>query len=220
MNDRGLPVACEVDIGNAISMYALRYATGEQTACLDWNDNYGCDPNRCILFHCGSTAQLLMKAKGEVIDHSMLHHDPHVGPNCSFGCNVGRIRAFQFGFARMATRDVELEFYLGEMEFTGDPIPEEFFECASVARIQNLQQFYLGATANYHGRQQLKNYTSLDDTEEGFLAFHNDLERLARKVGPFSNALATRQYPATVCPLLFHLFTCLRQKSSRVPFSV
>ncbi|MEN6384380.1 MAG: class II fructose-bisphosphate aldolase [Phycisphaerales bacterium] len=46
---------------------------------------------------------------------------------------------------------------------------------------------YIAATGNYHGRQQLKNYTSLDRTEEGFMAFRNDLERLARVNGPFNN---------------------------------
>ena len=62
-------------------------------------DKYGDDPEKCILFHCGSTAQSLMTAKGRVVDHSMLQHDPQVGPNNSFGCNEGRIKAFPFGFA-------------------------------------------------------------------------------------------------------------------------
>ncbi|OHB60217.1 MAG: hypothetical protein A2Y12_10350 [Planctomycetes bacterium GWF2_42_9] len=45
---------------------------------------------------------------------------------------------------------------------------------------------YIAATGNYHGRQQLKNYTSLDSTEEGFYAFRSDLERLARSDGAFA----------------------------------
>ncbi len=46
---------------------------------------------------------------------------------------------------------------------------------------------YIAVTANYHGRQQLRNYTSQDSTEEGYLAFRNDLERLCRHDGPFAN---------------------------------
>jgi fructose/tagatose bisphosphate aldolase len=46
---------------------------------------------------------------------------------------------------------------------------------------------YIAVTANYHGRQQLKNYTSLNDTWEGYLAFKSDLSRLCRKGGPFSS---------------------------------
>lgn len=44
---------------------------------------------------------------------------------------------------------------------------------------------FLAVTGNYHGRQQLKNYTSLKDTWEGYLAFRSDLERLCRTGGPF-----------------------------------
>ena len=150
MNDRLLPVACEVDMGNAVMQYALYRASGKPTACLDWNNNYGDDPNKCILFHCGSTAQSLMKGRGRVVDHSMLQHDPQVGPNCSFGCNEGRIDAFPFGFGSMTTRNGKLEFYLGEGEFTQDPIPEDFFGCGGVAKIENLQQILLYVGKNGH----------------------------------------------------------------------
>ena len=48
---------------------------------------------------------------------------------------------------------------------------------------------FIAVTANYRGRQQLKNYTSLGSIEEGFIAFRSDLERLARADGPFANVL-------------------------------
>lgn len=46
---------------------------------------------------------------------------------------------------------------------------------------------YVAATGNYHGRQQLKNYTSLDDIEQGFLAFHDDLSRMTENCKAFEN---------------------------------
>ncbi len=152
MNDRLLPVACEVDVANAVAQYALYRASGKPTACLDWNNNYGDDPDKCILFHCGSTAQSLMKGKGKVVDHSMLQHDPQVGPNCSFGCNEGRIAAFPFGFASMTTRNGKLEFYLGEGEFSNDPIPDEFFGCGGVAKIDRLEDVlqFVGRNGHRH----------------------------------------------------------------------
>ncbi|MEN6384379.1 MAG: hypothetical protein ABFD79_04200 [Phycisphaerales bacterium] len=152
MNDRLLPVACEVDIGNAVAQYALYRASGKPTACLDWNNNYGNDTDKCILFHCGSTAQSLMKGKGKVVDHSMLQHDPQVGPNHSFGCNEGRIAAFPFAFSSMTTRNGALEFYLGEGNFTDDPIPDDFFGCGGVAQIKNLQDvlLYIGKNGHRH----------------------------------------------------------------------
>lgn len=138
LNDRGFPAACELDICNAISMYALHLATGMPTTCLDWNNNYGDDPDRCILFHCGPVPQTLMEEKGEVIDHPMFAKS--LGAGCGFGCNVGRIAANQMTFASAKTQDGKLFFYLGEGEFTGEPIQEGFFGCGGVARIDNLQE--------------------------------------------------------------------------------
>ncbi len=150
MNDRKLTVACEVDVANAIAMHALYMATGESTACLDWNNNYRDDEDKCILFHCGSTAQNLMCERGRVVDHSMLQFDPQVGPNHSFGCNEGRIRPFPFAFSSMTTRNGELDFYVGSGEFTTDPIPDDFFGCGGVAKIDKLQDVLLYVGKNGH----------------------------------------------------------------------
>jgi fructose/tagatose bisphosphate aldolase len=40
-------------------------------------------------------------------------------------------------------------------------------------------------TASYEDRQQLKNYTGLKDFREGLIAVRSDIERLARKDGPY-----------------------------------
>ena len=71
LNDRGIVASCEIDLCSAINMYSMQLATGKPTACLDWNNNYGDDENKVILFHCGSTAQKLMRSKGLVTDHKM-----------------------------------------------------------------------------------------------------------------------------------------------------
>jgi L-fucose isomerase-like protein len=138
LNDRGFPAACELDLGNAVAMHALHLATGQPAACLDWNNNYGSDPDKCILFHCGPVAQSLMTAKGTVIDHPMFAKA--LGAGCGYGCNVGRIAPTPLSFASATTQDGTLRFYLGEGEFTADVIPAEFFGCAGVVRIDNLQQ--------------------------------------------------------------------------------
>lgn len=138
LNDRGFPAACELDVGNAVAMHALHLATGNSPACLDWNNNYDDDQDKCILFHCGPVAQSLMTAKGQVIDHPMFAKA--LGAGCGYGCNIGRIAPMQFSFASSTTQDGKLTFYLGEGEFTTDPIPQEFFGCAGVAHIEQLQQ--------------------------------------------------------------------------------
>ncbi|NLF09840.1 MAG: hypothetical protein GX594_17950, partial [Pirellulaceae bacterium] len=58
---------------------------------------------------------------------------------CSFGCNSGRIKPMEMTFGSMLTRDGRLEFYLGEGRMTDDPIPDDFFGCAGVAEIPDLQ---------------------------------------------------------------------------------
>lgn len=137
INDRGFPAACELDICNAITMYALHLASGKPATCLDWNNNYGEDPEKCILFHCGPVPQSMMTAKGEVIDHPMFAK--LLGAGCGIGCNVGRIAPDKFTFASSKTEDGKLHIYMGEGEFTNDPIHEGFFGCGGVAKIDSLQ---------------------------------------------------------------------------------
>lgn len=148
LNDRGIAAACEVDVGNAIAMHALSCASGNVAACLDWNNNYGDAEDKCILFHCGPVPQSMMTAKGTVTDHAILNNAP--GIKSSYGCNVGRIKPTPFTFSSMLTRDGDLHFYVGEGEFTDDPIPEEFFGCAGVAQIDDLQDVLLSIGMDGH----------------------------------------------------------------------
>lgn len=138
LNDRLIPAACELDVGNAVSMLALHAASDEATACLDWNNNYPGDPDGCILFHCGSIPQSLMCRKGQVTDHAMFAKA--LGGGCGYGCNVGQIRPMDFTFASTATRNGELMFYSGEGEFTDKPLGKGFFGCGAAAHIPGLQQ--------------------------------------------------------------------------------
>ncbi len=138
LNDRGIVAACELDICNAIPMFALQLASGKPAMCLDWNNNYGEDPDQCILFHCGPVAQSLMTAKGEVIDHKMFAKAG--GAGCGWGCNVGRIADFPMTFVSTKTENGKLVAYTGEGEFTKDPIEKDFFGCGGVARIPDLQK--------------------------------------------------------------------------------
>jgi L-fucose isomerase-like protein len=137
MNDRNLPSACEVDVGNAVAMRALALASGEAVACLDWNNNYGEDEGKCILFHCGPVPQSMMIGPGLIADHAILANA--VGKNRSWGCNTGRIAPTDFTFGSLLTEAGRLRFFLGEGRFTRDPIPKEYFGCAGVAEVPDLQ---------------------------------------------------------------------------------
>ena len=154
LNNRGIPAACEVDTCNAITMYALRLASEMPATCLDWNNNYGDDPDKCILFHCGPVPQDLMTAKGEVIDHPMFAKA--LGAGCGWGPNVGRIAASPMTYASSKTENGKFHYYLGEGAMTSDPIAAGFFGCAGVAQIPNLQ-----TKLNIIGRTGYRHHVSM-----------------------------------------------------------
>ncbi len=137
LNDRGIVASCEIDLCSAINMYSMLLASETPTACLDWNNNYGDDPDKVILFHCGPVAQSLMDGKGRVTDHKMFAKGC---PGCGWGSNEGRIAAFPMTYSNCKTEDGKLTFYVDKGEFTGEPIEYEFFGCGGVAHIEDLQR--------------------------------------------------------------------------------
>jgi len=148
MNDRGIPAACEVDIGSALTMRAISLASGKPAACLDWNNNYADDPDKCILFHCGPVPRELMEGPGHITDHAILATT--VGKGCGYGCNVGRMKAGDVTFGSALTEDGKLRFYFGQGRFTTEKIPQDFFGCGGVADIPGLQDVLLFIGKNGH----------------------------------------------------------------------
>jgi L-fucose isomerase-like protein len=119
-------------------MAAFTAASGKASTCLDWNNNYGDDESKCILFHCGPVPQSLMAGPGEVIDHPMFVKV--LGAGHAFGCNTGRLAPNQMSYGGLKTEDGRISFYLGEGQITSDPIARDFFGCAGVAQIPDLQR--------------------------------------------------------------------------------
>ena len=136
LNDRGIVASCEIDLCSAVTMRAMQLATEKPTAVLDWNNNYGEDENKVILFHCGPVAQKLMSCKGTVTNHKMFDK---TDPGSGWGCNEGRIRPMPITFSNCQTRDGKIVVYASEGRFTDDPIEDGYFGCAGVAEIGNLQ---------------------------------------------------------------------------------
>lgn len=137
LNDRGVVASCEMDLCNAVGMYALQLATEGPAMCLDWNNNYGDDPDKVILFHCGPIAQSLMEGPGTVTDHKMF---AKANPGCGWGSNEGRIAAFPMTYSCVKTENGRVSLYLGEGRFTGEPIEAGYFGCGGVAQIPGLQK--------------------------------------------------------------------------------
>ena len=146
LNNTGTIAACEVDIYNAVVMAALSFASGRPATVLDWNNNYGEEDDKCILFHCGPVARELMIDKGHISDHLILANS--VGKNNSFGCVVGRIAPTDLTFGSMMTDQGKVRIFLGDGRFTEDPIPANFFGAAGVAEINRLQDVLLHVGMN------------------------------------------------------------------------
>ncbi len=131
-----IPAACEVDVPGAISMYILQSAAGKPAAILDWNNNYGAEPDKAVMFHCSNIPadffDELYIGKQEIIAGA-------VGKEKAYGTVNGKISAGPATFLRISTDETigEITGYLGEGEFTNDKL--ETFGGAGVMRIDNLQ---------------------------------------------------------------------------------
>ena len=136
LNDRGIVASCEIDMCSAITMRAMSLASEGATAVLDWNNNYGDDENKVILFHCGPVAQSLMACKGTVTEHKMFAKND---PGSGWGCNEGRIKPMPITISNCQTKDGKIVIYASEARFTDDVIEPEFFGCGGVAEIPDLQ---------------------------------------------------------------------------------
>ena len=132
-----MPSACETDITGAIGMLAMRLASGKPSALLDWNNNYGDDPDKGVFFHCSNLpkdvfAEVKMTYQ-EIIAGS-------VGKENAYGTMDGRIRSVPFTYCRVSTDDEfgVIRAYVGEGELTDDPL--ETFGGYGVVHIPNFQR--------------------------------------------------------------------------------
>ncbi len=136
LNNRGIAASCEIDMCSAITMRAMCLASEEPSCVLDWNNNYGDDENKVVLFHCGPVAQSLMTGKGHVTEHKMFAKND---PGSGWGCNEGRIASFPMTYSNCQTKDGKIVVYASEGRITDDPIEDGYFGCGGVAEIPELQ---------------------------------------------------------------------------------
>jgi L-fucose isomerase-like protein len=136
MSENLMSSACETDIVGVLSMHALRLASGTPSALLDWNNNYGDDPNKAVCFHCSNLpkhffADVKMEFQ-EIIAGT-------VGKLNTFGTLYGRVKAAPMSYARFSTRDREgkIRGYVGDGRFTEDSL--QTFGGAGVVEIPRMQ---------------------------------------------------------------------------------
>ncbi len=136
MSEQLLPSACEVDVCGTVSMYALALASETPSALLDWNNNYGANPDKAVCFHCSNLPKHFFN---EVkMDFQQIIAGT-VGKDNTFGTMEGKVKAGAMSYARFSTDDFHggIRGYVGQGNFTNDPL--ETFGGAGVVEIPRLQ---------------------------------------------------------------------------------
>ena len=137
MSDSLISSACEVDVCGVLAMHALQLAAETPSALLDWNNNYGNNPDKAVCFHCSNLPKHFFR------DVKMDYQEiiaGTVGKENTFGTCVGRVKAGPMSFARFSTDDASgrIRGYSGGGQFTDDPL--ETFGGAGVVEIPGLQK--------------------------------------------------------------------------------
>ena len=139
LGELGIPCACETDITGAVSMLALRLASGNAPALADWNNNFAEDRNKCVCTHCGNFPRSFIG-----------NNDLKLTPLGVLGRTLGKIRTFgaidakvsegDFTFFRISTDDPEgkIRAYVGEGEITAEPYGMD--GCIAVTKVDNMQK--------------------------------------------------------------------------------
>jgi L-fucose isomerase-like protein len=145
MSNRLMPSACETDIAGVVGMHALALASEAPSAIVDWNNNYGDDPDKGVIFHCSNLPkdifvdETISSDDVPVMDYQEIIAGT-VGKENTFGTVVGRVRTGPFTYLRVSTDDLngKIVAYVGEGELTDDPI--KTFGGYGVVRVPQLQQ--------------------------------------------------------------------------------
>lgn len=139
LSDKLMPSACETDIAGTAAMYAMALASGKPSALVDWNNNYGDDPDKGVVFHCSNYPKSVLAEDIPVIDYQDIIAGT-VGKDNTWGTLQGRVKTAPFTYLRISTDDLQgkIVAYVGEGEFTDDPI--NTFGGYGVVRVPGFQK--------------------------------------------------------------------------------
>ena len=126
----------------AVAMYILAQASQAPSALVDWNNNYGEDPDKGVIFHCSNLPKDIFHKTGEG-SPTMFYQEiiaGTVGAENTYGTIYGRIRPDAFTYLRVSTDDLDgkMRAYVGEGEFTDDALLT--FGGYGVVRVPRLQE--------------------------------------------------------------------------------
>ncbi len=130
LNDRGICASCELDVNNAVMMRALMLASGQPVMLFDVNNNYGDDPSKTVLFHCGPAPLNMLCGATHVEQHLMFKKS--YGDGSGVGLRVGKVKAQDVTIGSMKTENGQLYAFFADGRLTNDRLDEGFFGCGTV----------------------------------------------------------------------------------------
>ncbi|NDJ62400.1 MAG: fucose isomerase [Chloroflexi bacterium] len=146
------PSACETDIVGALAMLALQLASGKPSALVDWNNNYGDDPDKAVVFHCSNLPKDVFVDEIPVMEFQEIIA-ASVGEENTYGAIYGRISEQPFSYLRLTTDDFTgtIRAYTGQGHFTDDPV-HTFggYGVAQVPRFQELLAYICNNGFEHH----------------------------------------------------------------------
>ncbi|MGH9815348.1 MAG: L-fucose/L-arabinose isomerase family protein [Candidatus Acidiferrales bacterium] len=150
--------ACEVDVCGVLSMHALRLASQTPSALLDWNNNYGSNPDKAVCFHCSNLPKHFFREVS--MDYQAIIAGT-VGKENTFGTCVGRVKSGPMSYARFSTDDASgrIRGYVGGGMFTDDPL--ETFGGAGVVEIPQMQKLLRYICENGFEHHVAANFSSV-----------------------------------------------------------
>jgi len=138
MSNSLLPCACETDVMGALTMYALQLASDLPSGLFDWNNNYGADPDKLVLFHCSNLPKTMLSTCR--MEYNAIDARVRGTKDNSYGTCVGRVKPGPMTFARISTDEIEgiIAACIGEGKFTDDTL--RTFGAVGVVKINRLQE--------------------------------------------------------------------------------
>ncbi len=150
LSEKLIPQACEVDLMGAVAMYSLQLASGTPSALVDWNNNWGDDPDACLIFHCSNLAKSFLRSVK--LDFHEIIADS-VGKENTWGTCTGVLLPGPLTFARLSTNDIlgEICGYVGEGRVE-DEDPKSFggIGVLRVPKLQDLLHFICDQGFEHH----------------------------------------------------------------------
>jgi L-fucose isomerase-like protein len=166
-----LPSACETDIAGTAAMYAMALASRQPSALVDWNNNYGSDPNKGVVFHCSNLPKAIFTDDIPVMDYQEIIAGS-VGKDKTWGTIYGRVKPDPFTYLRISTDDLngKIKAYVGEGKFTNDPV--DTFGGYGVIEVPNLQGLLAHICENGYEHHVAVNLSLVADTiQEAFTKY-------------------------------------------------